>query len=379
MDPARPPQAAKGTRMNDVEDRVTSLLTRTAEAVDVEPDIDRVLGAPPESNVIPLSSGKSRRRRTAVVAVGAAAAVFVAIVAYSVSTPGRDDVEVDAPAASSGPEASPGGEDASSAPEDASSPPPRYLVTQDGWKIDFVDEPSLSFSETTFSDGAGNSLQLARYRADEYPSRVEPPIDAAESSRMTTIAGQEAVIYDVGYFSAWWMNGGYNFELRGDTFANREDFEAVAATVNQVDEAKWLAALPEDTVHPDELIAEVDAALVEVPLPAGLDPQGVLAAMDRRVGARDQLRTAAVNVVVCAWIQQWSDAKEAGDTGALDEAVSAMSSSREWPLLAEKAGGPWAQYIWDVADAMAADQPVEGWDDLSQAAGYLRHVGCPES
>lgn len=354
--------------MNDVEDRVTSLLTRTAEAVDVEPDIDRVLGAPRESNVVPLSSGERRRRRAAVMVVGAAAAVFVAIVAYSVSAPGQDDVEVNAPAASPGDDATPGS-------AEPSSSLPRYVVTQDGWQLDYVDQPSSSYSETTFSDGADNSLQLTSFKGGP------PTTDEDPRSWTMTIDGTPALAFDLtDYYSAWWFIGDYGFELRGDTFASREDFEAVAATVTQVDETEWLAALPEDMVHPDDLASEVDAALEGVSLPPGLDSEGVLAATDRRVGARDQVRTAAVDVVVCAWIQQWSDAKAAGDTDALNEAVSAMSSSREWPLLAEKAGGPWTQAIWEVADAMAADEPAEAWPDLMGTVDFLHVADCvPES
>ncbi|MGH9112223.1 MAG: hypothetical protein ACRDZN_08000 [Acidimicrobiales bacterium] len=55
-----------------------------------------------------------------------------------------------------------------------------------------------------------------------------------------------------------------------------------------------------------------------------------------------------------------------------------MVSSREWPALVEAAGGPWTDYIWDVADAMAAGVPLEQYASVPQGTAYQRHVGCPE-
>jgi hypothetical protein len=96
-----------------------------------------------------------------------------------------------------------------------------------------------------------------------------------------------------------------------------EDYRAVAATVREVDQGTWLAALPAGTVAPDD-------------------------------------RATAV------------------------EATSAMTSSRQWPPLVETASGTMKEFVWDVADAMAAGVPLEQFPSLPQGTGYQRHLGCPE-
>lgn len=349
--------------MNQVEDRLTSLLTRTADAIEVEPDVDRVLDPAP---VILLSGPRSPRRRRAVVLLaGAAAAASVAVAAYWTGLAGQSDVEVEAPAGPTG-------------GTEATGTVPRFVVTQEGWQIDYVDEASDDFGEMSFADGAGNSLQLARYPAEEYATRVEDHERGTPESWTVTIAGQEATVFDYGTsFLASWRHGDYGFELSGGTFATRETFEAVVATVEEVDESEWLAALPDDGVHPDERPAEVESVLAEIPVPPGLDTEDILSTMGRPFGTRDELQAAAVDAVVCGWINQWMEADDAGDSAARGQAVDAMASSRGWPPLAAKAGGPWTTYIWDVADAMADDVPAITEPGLDQGTGYLRHAQCP--
>ena len=36
------------------------------------------------------------------------------------------------------------------------------------------------------------------------------------------------------------------------------------------------------------------------------------------------------------------------------------------------------EFVWDVADAMAAGVPLEQFPSLPQGTGYQRHLGCPE-
>jgi hypothetical protein len=84
------------------------------------------------------------------------------------------------------------------------------------------------------------------------------------------------------------------------------------------------------------------------------------------------------NAVICGWVQQWVDATASGDTAAVHEATSAMTSSRQWPPLVETASGTMQEFVWDVADAMAGGVPLDQFPSLPQGTGYQRHLGCPE-
>jgi hypothetical protein len=224
--------------MNQLEDRLTSLLTRTAETIEVQPDIEKVLDPAP---VVPLAGPQGPRRRR-LAALSAAVAVAAALVAVVLSIDGPDGsaVDVGSPASSPGNAATP-------------DTIPRFLVTQQGWRIISVDEPSLTlargFAEVTFEDDGGHGLLLTRYSAREGEERMAQGRLGAQGSWTVTIAGHEATVFERSFsegvsFSAWWVDGDYAFELRSDSYTNPDDFRAIVATVTEVDEATWLDALP---------------------------------------------------------------------------------------------------------------------------------------
>ena len=155
-----------------------------------------------------------------------------------------------------------------------------------------------------------------------------------------------------------------------------EDYRAVAATVREVDQGTWLAALPAGTVAPDDRATAVEATLAELPVPDGLDVEALMATGTANDSHSMELEV--TNAVICGWVQQWVDGTASGDTAAVDEATSAMTSSRQWPPLVETASGTMKEFVWDVADAMAAGVPLEQFPSLPQGTGYQRHLGCPE-
>jgi len=74
--------------------------------------------------------------------------------------------------------------------------------------------------------------------------------------------------------------------------------------------------------------------------------------------------------VACAWIDRWATARDTGDTATADEAVAAVRSSREWPILQEmNAEGDYPEFLWETGDEMAGDEPVE--EDAAES------LGCP--
>src|SRR5262245_64143786 len=84
--------------MSQLEDQLRSLLVRNADAVDVDPDINRVLDAAPvvllTGRAAPSSQGPRGRRWKVVVAGVAAAACVVAGVVVATGRDSRDPVEV---------------------------------------------------------------------------------------------------------------------------------------------------------------------------------------------------------------------------------------------------------------------------------------------
>jgi hypothetical protein len=73
--------------MNDLEDRLTSLLTRVADAVEIRPDLDAVLGD--DGVVMPIDL-PARRRGWSAALVGAAAALALVVGAVAVGGNGGD-------------------------------------------------------------------------------------------------------------------------------------------------------------------------------------------------------------------------------------------------------------------------------------------------
>jgi hypothetical protein len=362
--------------MSQLEDQLSSLLARSADAVEVHPDITRVVEASP---MIPLTgpgprpSRGVRGRRWPVVVAGAAAAACV-VAGALVATVGdfRDPVEVGPSTDSSEPDT-----------EVDAAGVTRYLVTAPGWVVTDVDESSGPeygghVGELGLTDGT-RMITLNWYPADQYDNYINDRQNGAESTSHTTIAGHDALVFDEGSrrtVSAWWLEGDNVFGMRGDNIA-LDEYLAVVATVREVDQETWLAALPAGTVTPEDRAAAVEATLAELPVPDGLDVDALIATGTANDAHSVELEV--TNAVICGWVQQWVDGTASGDSAAVDEATGAMTSSREWPPLIETASGTMREFVWDVADAMAAGLPLEQYPYLPQGTGYERHLGCPES
>ena len=211
--------------MIDLEDRITDLLTRTGDAVEVRPDLDRVVRAP---IVVPLTgTPRTTRRRRRAVLVAAAALAFVAAGALTF----RAAVPSGTPSDVAGPAGTSTGE--------GTLRVPRYLVTAPDWKVTFVDPGG---TEMNFEDSSGRGLLLSWYREQaSYPP----------AAHTTTVDGHDAVVFtDRTVFFGQWADSGLTFRIDGHNFESEDDFRAVLATVEAVDQQTWHAALPEGTELP---------------------------------------------------------------------------------------------------------------------------------
>lgn len=166
----------------------------------------------------------------------------------------------------------------------------------------------------------------------------------------------------------------------------RARFLGLLDSLYATDVETWLGALPAETVQPLERPEVVDEMLAGVPVPPTVDVEelkGEPAALNRY-----HLGAAVTAAVACGWLDQWAAAVDTGDTVRADEAIAAMSTSREWPILEEMAPqGGWSQTIWQYAGelqrgeraALLGSSGTEGLSDgrvYELSPSYASGLGC---
>lgn len=148
----------------------------------------------------------------------------------------------------------------------------------------------------------------------------------------------------------------------------------------------WLAALPPEVVRPLERPEVVDEMLEGIPIPPSVDVEELKG--QPQASSRSVLGSGVTSAVACGWLDQWAEAVKTGDTAAAQEAVEAMSTSRDWPILKQEhpqIGS--ALTIWEYADAMRRDDRqallgVAGTETLPDGRvyelrpGYATGLGC---
>lgn len=78
------------------------------------------------------------------------------------------------------------------------------------------------------------------------------------------------------------------------------------------------------------------------------------------VNQRYQLGARVAGGVACAWSEQWVAATTAGDDAGAKEAVDAMATAADWPILVEMdAEGAYGQVLRHYAAGMTEGGPVE--------------------
>ena len=245
---------------------------------------------------------------------------------------------------------------------------PFVLPTLAGWSVTYVQE-----SDGELADGTGTfqnaDIQLingstgAELRLHRGPGTYFDDLVASREAEGTRVDDDEVlgatvlVIVDVEetHYAIWTL-GDVVFELAGTTTPPFEEteFRSLLGSLTIVDEETWLAAMPESVVT--DRAAAVAEYLADIPLPTGYDPTNLA-----QGPAEDWYQVGAdvAGAVTCAWIEQWMAGKAAGDQAAVDEAVAAMATSREWGILVEMSGpGDYPEAVWQYADAMAGDGTI---------------------
>lgn len=246
----------------------------------------------------------------------------------------------------------------------------RVLLDAPGWKITRHDEQPENGSvhfETTFK-ADGKELDL-----HQRPPGYNEEFMASSSN--VVVLGNPGVLWPAGgEFRGFWRDGGWDFELRGGP-VDEAEFRSLLASLRYVDDATWEAALPNTVVKPADRAAVVDEMLREVPLPPGLDISAVKESARQR--DRYQLGAQVIKPVLCAWMIQWVDAQQSGDVGAQQQALDALNSSRNWPVLIEMSGpGDLPEFVWSEVDALQHGSPRPTDTPEVVAQRFLQSFSC---
>ena len=133
--------------------------------------------------------------------------------------------------------------------------------------------------------------------------------------------------------------------------------------------------MPASVIEPTSRPEVVHSMLIGVPLPPGFEEETLL----RGDAVRDRYRLAAqvAGAVACRWIEDWVSARRAGDEVSARKAAQAMASSHTWPVLKEmQVEGDYPEVLWEYADAMASNAPVQAGTALTVASSYAAALGC---
>ncbi len=253
---------------------------------------------------------------------------------------------------------------------------PRLLVDLPGWEVTWVGEFTTVDGGMTFSNGE-SELEVNWRPVDTHDRFVLDRAAGASPPRQVTVNGQPGTEFQTPgtpEFITLWRNGDQSFEARG-LFADRDSYAAVVEALTPTDIDSWLNAMPDSVVRPGNRSSVIASMLNDIPQPDGFDVSVLEAGAD--LGDRYQLGALVVGSVACKWLEQWVDARSAGDTAAEAEAVAAMGTARNWAILLEMdEEGHYPEVLWEYADAIASDGTVVGGMVLTVEESYYQTFNC---
>lgn len=264
---------------------------------------------------------------------------------------------------------------------------PLVLLDQAGWQIDYANEDSAQDGELHYTtdpvpsspttEDITTNAQLSWY-AGTLSSRSDDRASSADLATTAPVLGTVAQVYQYaggtpGHqdITALWNYQGRVLEFRAGA-ADVAAFESLLASLRAVDTNTWLSALPASVVKTTDRAAVIASMLQGVTLPPGFDASTITGS--DLTSDRYQLGAWVTGTVACAWFKRWSDARSAGDTAGVQQAIAAMATAKDWPILQQmSASGAYPQVLEGYAAAMASGQwfgrPLEG--DVNSG------LGCP--
>ncbi|MCW3017622.1 MAG: hypothetical protein JWO02_4714 [Solirubrobacterales bacterium] len=273
---------------------------------------------------------------------------------------------------------------------------PLVLLQAPGWRVEYADEQSAQEGELHFRTGptpprqttpqfAGDTgpvpadLTVAQlnWRGGTLENWIKDRGHDAEVSATAPVLGTTAHVYQYsggtpGHrdVTALFRYDGRVLEFRAGA-ADVTAFKALLATLTRVDTDTWLSAMPPSVVKTTDRDTAIQGMLRGIPVPPGFDT-GQIKGADLTKD-RYQLGAAVTGLVSCRWLQRWAKARRSGDSAAVDQAVAAMATAKDWPILREmQKEGDYPRVLWEYADAMRSGQVKGG----SFEEGASSALGC---
>jgi hypothetical protein len=257
---------------------------------------------------------------------------------------------------------------------------PLVLLDAPGWQVVYADEQSAQEGELHFGRGPADTGGGAAL--NWRPGALSGwTVDRAASANVSTTApvlGTTAHVYQYeggrpGHedITALWRYDGRVLEFRAGA-ADVAAFKVLLAALRRVDTDAWLSAMPASVVKTGDRASVIAGMLRGVTVPRGFDPSTIKG--EKLTKDRYQLGAAVAGTVACTWFRRWSDARRAGDETREREAIAAMRTAKDWPILEEMAkSGAYPEVLLHFAEAMPAGswfgRPLEGDVDSG--------LGCP--
>ncbi len=250
------------------------------------------------------------------------------------------------------------------------TPPAGFLAGSDAGVVDRTAETSYQRGDAELNLRVYGGGGVARYQ------RI-----GSEPTSAVTAAGHPAlvVISEGTRQRVVWQDGFWVWEVDGIDVGSLDELLVVLDGLTAVDDAAWNASLPAGIVGGDDRAAAVAEIVAGLPLPDGFDADAVGAAAT--TNDRYQLVTQVTGAVVCAWLDQWFTAADAGDGVAQAEVVTALGTAHEWPALQEVASqGGWSDVVWEFTDSIVSGTPqvlTGGGPVMPTREGAASALGCP--
>lgn len=275
---------------------------------------------------------------------------------------------------------------------------PLLLLEADGWRVEYADEQSAQEGELHFRLGPTPAPQTGEVSATATPVPADTSSadlnwrggtleawikDRATGAVVDTTApvlGTTAHVYQYqggtpGHrdITALFRYDGRVVEFRAGA-ADVDAFKALLARLARVDTNAWLSAMPASVVKATNQDVAIERMLQGVTVPRGFDSKDIKTA--NLTKDRYQLGAAVVGTVACEWFKRWSDARKANDGVAERQAIAAMATAKDWPVLNEMTKeGAYPEVLLAFAAAMPSGRlygrPLLGDDRLGLGCDTL--------
>ena len=258
--------------------------------------------------------------------------------------------------------------------------PPLVLLDRTTWRVEYADEITERIGTLQFAgpggDGSPTAVELRWYDGG-LSSWMQDRANSAPLATTAPVPGTSAHVYHrhgpgpQKVSALWEAREGLVLEFVA-IVDDLQEFTTLLASLRPVDEDAWLAALPASTVRPADRANVVLSMLHGVTVPPGFDPDTVKGT--GLVKDRYQLGAAVAGTVACTWFQRWSVARHSGDANGVRDAIDAMATAKNWPILQEMAkSGAYPHVLQRYAEAM----PSGRWHDRPLEGDVNTGLGCP--